>query len=144
MIFSLAYPLARDFSGDIDRMFKDFLAPTSATVGGRIFSPAVNLKETETSYNVETELPGVKPEDVEVEVHERQLSIRGKRMHEKTEEGENYTRREMWSGEFTRVVQLPSEVEEDKIDAHLRDGILKVTVPKAKSSMPRKVQIKAQ
>jgi HSP20 family protein len=148
MILTLAHPVRRHrglLGSDFDRMFNDFFAPLAEgqEVSTRLVTPAIDVRENETGYTIKTELPGVKPEEVEVELHDRQLSIRGHREYEKEEEkeGGKYTRKEMWSGEFIRTLELPSEVDADSINAAMKDGILTVSIPRAKSSMPKKVTV---
>jgi len=109
--------------------------------------PAINIKETDNSYQVEMAAPGMKKEDFRVELDSNILTISSERTDEREEGGEKekYSRREFSYQSFQRSFSLPKEVvDEDKIEAHYRDGVLQLTIPKrehAKQKPPRKIQI---
>jgi HSP20 family protein len=109
--------------------------------------PSVNIKETDNSYQVEMAAPGMKKEDFRVELDNNILTISSERTDEREEGGEKekYSRREFSYESFQRSFSLPKEVvDEDKIEAHYRDGVLQLTIPKrehAKQKPPRKIQI---
>lgn len=105
--------------------------------------PAVDVIDRDEEVLVRAELPGVVKEDVEVSITEGALTIRGKRKQEKKEERKGeYYRREMRYGEFTRTVHLPTGVQEDKVKATFKDGVLEVTLPKAEAAKRRTIPIK--
>ncbi len=103
--------------------------------------PAVNVWEDDLTLFAEAELPGVKMDDVEVYVVGDELTIKGER---KGGPGENVTHRrhECAVGSFNRVLRLPVEVDVNKVHATLRDGVLTITLPKAKAAIPLKIQVK--
>jgi HSP20 family protein len=105
------------------------------------WAPPVDVEETEESYIVEAELPGVQKEDVNVELVGNELTISGE-VKEKKRTGvvRRSTRR---SGRFAYWVTLPEPVDADHIDAQLQDGVLTVTVPKAERAQRRVVELKA-
>ena len=109
--------------------------------------PAVNIRETDNSYEVEMAAPGMKKEDFKVELDNNILTISSERTDEREEGGEKekYSRREFSYQAFQRNFSLPKEVvDEEKIEAHYRDGVLHLTIPKkeaAKQKPPRKIQI---
>jgi HSP20 family protein len=109
--------------------------------------PAVNIKETENSYEVEMAAPGMKKEDFKIELDNNILTISSEKREEFNEgEGkEKYSRREFSYQSFQRSFTLPKEVvDEDKIEAHYREGVLQLSIPKkeqAKQKPPRKIQI---
>lgn len=109
--------------------------------GFRMF-PLVNVSHDDNNLYVRAELPGVKASDLELTVLGRNLSIKGTR--ELPEEGANvsYHRKEREGGSFSRSVELPTEVERDKIDARYEDGILQVTLPRKEAAKPRQIPIK--
>ena len=107
------------------------------------FSPTVNLVETENQFEVTVDLPGLKPEDVYVELKDGDLWISGKRDEEKEEEGKTYHRLERHYGEFRRVLRLPDTISEEGIEANFEDGVLKVTVPKTEEAKPKHIEVKA-
>lgn len=109
--------------------------------------PAVNIRETDNSYDVEMAAPGMKKEDFRVELDNNILTISSEKTEEREEGGEKekYSRREFSYQAFQRSFSLPKEVvDEDKIQAHYRDGVLHLSIPKkeeAKQKPPRKIQI---
>ena len=116
--------------------------------GGRLatrpsFLPTVDLVETETHFEVAVDLPGLKPEEVDVELKGGDLWITGKREEEKEEKDKTYHRVERHYGEFRRVLPLPSTIQEEKIDAKFEDGVLKIVVPKSEEAKPKHIEVKA-
>lgn len=106
------------------------------------FVPMVNLSETEESLEVTVELPGLKPEDFNVEVKEGHLWISGEKKEEKEEKGKTFHRIERRYGEFRRVIPLPAAVDEEKIEARFTDGVLRVMVPKSEGAKPKHIEVK--
>jgi len=109
--------------------------------------PAVNIKETENSYEVDMAAPGLKKDDFKIELDNNVLTISSEKSEE-TQEGngnEKYSRREFSYQSFQRSFTLPKEVvDEDKIEAHYREGVLQLRIPKkemAKQKPPRKIKI---
>lgn len=108
--------------------------------------PAVNIRETEDAYEVEMAAPGMKKEDFKIELDRNILTISSEKTEEQEENGkEKYSRREFSYQAFQRSFSLPKEVvDEDKIEAHYKDGVLHLTIPKkeeAKQRPPRKIEI---
>ena len=126
--------------GDIERFFEDWdLSETS--------SPRMDVYETEKDIVVEAELPGTDPKNIDVEVTDKAVKIEAKREEEKKEEKKGYYRRELSKGYCKRVIPLPAEVIENKARAEYKDGLLKISVPKAKPTKTKekrgvKVKIK--
>jgi HSP20 family protein len=110
---------------------------------GRDFVPTLNVAESDNAYEVTVDLPGVKPEDVSVELHENQVTISGKREVEHEETGRTFHRIECRSGEFRRVVALPVPVDETKISADYHQGVLKVVLPKSEKVKPTRITVKS-
>ena len=106
------------------------------------FVPQTDLVETENAFEVSVDLPGLKPEDVQVELHEGALWISGKREEEKEEKGKSYHRVERRHGEFRRVLPLPATIDEEHVEAKFDDGVLKVTVPKVMEAKAKKIEVK--
>lgn len=107
------------------------------------FSPRFEVRETKEALVLLADLPGVKTEDLDVSVHTNVLSISGKREMESKTEGEHFHMTERSYGAFTRSFTLPEGVDTKNLDAELKDGVLKVTLPKAPEAKPQRVQIKA-
>ena len=124
----------------------DLIGRFSADWGGdwfaREFSPSLDLSEADDSLQVRMDVPGVKPEQIEIEVTGNSLRISGERKEEREEKGKSYHRIERRSGSFARVVSLPCAVKEDQIKAECHDGILTVTLPKTEKARTHKVKVK--
>jgi HSP20 family protein len=100
--------------------------------------PAVNVKDNEKNYEIEVAAPGMKKEDFHLSVENRILTITGEIKEEKEVKDDTYTRREFASNSFTRSFSLPENADENNIQAHYEDGILRVTVPKVQEKKPQK------
>jgi HSP20 family protein len=118
------------------------------TVGGEDwgltkFTPALNLLENDTGYEVSVELPGMKPEDVTVELKEGNLWISGEKAEEKEEKDKTFHRIERRHGEFRRMVRLPGAVDPDKVEATFEHGVLHVKVLKTEEVKAKRIPVKA-
>ena len=132
--------LATDVENMVDRLFGD----THDDSGGSMFVPRLDVLESDSAFEVHVDLPGVKPDDVSVEVKEDQLTIAGSRQRMSEEGNRRYHRVERMNGAFTRTVVLPSSVDHDKIEADYSHGVLHITLPKAVAAQPRKIQIRTE
>lgn len=130
---------AGEFENVMDRFFGDALEEGAQSV----FAPRLDIAETENSYEISVDLPGVKGEDVHVEMHEDRLTISGSREGVKEKKDRQYHRIERSTGAFSRTITLPATVDHDKIEAEYADGVLHVTLPKAAAHQPRKIQVKS-
>lgn len=101
----------------------------------------VDLSEDEKNIYVRASLPGFKKDEVEVEVHDGVVSIKAAKSEEKETSDEKFYRRERRFGSVSRRVALPTVVDEQKVGAELKDGVLTLTLPKAKPDSPRKINI---
>ena len=104
-------------------------------------TPRVDVVESEDAVTVTAELPGVKPEEVELTVEGDMLTLRGEKREEKEQKEKNYHRVERRYGSFTRSIHLPSSVDAEKVSAHAKDGVLTIEIPKREDAKPRKIQI---
>jgi HSP20 family protein len=123
---------------EIDRLFDDM---SGAGRGGR-WMPAVDVREDQKNIAVDIELPGIKPEDVNVSVENGMLSVSGEKRAERKEgeEGRYHTVERSY-GSFFRSFQLPQGVDESQITADFHDGVLTIDIPKAALPQPRRIQI---
>lgn len=103
--------------------------------------PPVDIKETEQGYTFHMDVPGMKPENLDVELHEGVLSIRGSRTDEKKEEDKGYVRTERRYGSFSRQFRVPTNVQADNLKAEVKDGVLTIEVPKGTGQGARKVKV---
>jgi len=142
--YTQAHPLER-LREKMDRMFQDFVVGFPRAGGSGFFSapayPALNLWEDETNLHAECELPGIRMEDLDLSVAGNELRLSGHWKDEKAE-GAVVHREERASGAFSRGVTLPVDVDADKVSAELRNGVLTITLPKAKAARPRKIDVK--
>jgi HSP20 family protein len=135
----------RSLRGELDRFFDDFFGGQVARSGKDgamgVWAPVVNVREDENNYYVEAELPGMSKEDIQIEVENNVLSLKGERRFERKEEKESYHFVERSYGSFFRSFALPKNVNPDAIGAEYRDGILHLTLPKREEVKPKKVSI---
>ncbi len=131
---------------DIDKLFEDFFTEektlTPFQMNGKL--PAIDVKETEEAITIEAELPGLKQEEIKVTVEEGVLTISAERKKEKDEKAKNVRRTERYYGQMERKLALPASVEDGKIDAVYKDGVLHVTIPKKASAKPKAVTVKVK
>ena len=106
------------------------------------WAPAVDIKEEDKQYLIKADIPGVKADDIEVNMENGVLTIKGERESETKEEGENFKRVERSHGVFYRRFTMPDNANADKISAKSTDGVLEITIPKKESSQPRKITVK--
>lgn len=127
------------FDDLLDQMLTEGGGPMSEAM-----STAMDVAETDQAYEVKMDLPGVKPGEVDIQIENNALTVRGSRTEEKeeTNKEKRYHRVERSSGSFSRSVVLPSVVDESKAVAEFKDGVLVITVPKSEAAKPRKISVK--
>ena len=108
------------------------------------FIPTVNTREADDAYYIEVDLPGVKKEDISIDVNDNILTISGERKVEDERKEDEFYRVESVYGKFERSFSLPEDVDVDKIEAKAENGVLIVKIPKAQSidKAPKKIEIK--
>lgn len=129
--FSPGFPF-----GEADKFFEDSIW------NGVDFTPALDVYQDNDNVIVETPLPGVDPEKVDITIENDVLTISGNTEDEKEIKRENYYRKEVRKGSFSRSVILPMSVKAEKAEAHSEKGILKITIPKAEEAKPKKISVK--
>ena len=107
------------------------------------WSPAVDIYETENEIVVQAELPGVDRKDISLNLENNVLTLKGERRFEKETKEENYHRIERSYGGFSRAFSIPATVDEEKIRADYRDGILKIALPKKEQVKPKQIRIES-
>ncbi|MGE5191480.1 MAG: Hsp20/alpha crystallin family protein [Deltaproteobacteria bacterium] len=107
------------------------------------FYAACDLSETADAFQVRMDVPGIKPDDINVQVTGDTVQISGARKEEKEEKGKMYHRLERRSGKFAETLRLPCAVNEEKVQAEFHEGVLTVTLPKTESTKTRTVKVKA-
>jgi len=107
----------------------------------RTWVPPVDICETEDSLVLKAELPGIKPDDVEIRVEDNTLYLKGERKFEKEVKDENFHQVERSYGSFSRSFSLPSSIDSDKVKAEYQNGILTLTMPKREEAKPKTIKI---
>jgi HSP20 family protein len=127
--------------GDADFFGRDLLSGDGSSVVTSHWSPAVDIKEEADRFVILADLPGVDPKEIDVSMENGVLSIRGERKSEKEEEREGFHRVERVRGTFYRRFSLPDTADADRIEAHGRDGVLEIVIPKQQKVQPRKITV---
>lgn len=128
---------------DMDRLFEEmtsepFRKPLEPQVFGRdLLVPDIDETEDEKAFHVTIEFPGMDEKDVHITLSGRLLTIRGEKKQEEKEEGKDYYRRERSYGSFRRTLELPGEVDESKIEASFKKGVLKINLPRTKEAQEK-------
>lgn len=127
---------------ELDRLFDTVAGRDTLPFARTQAYPAMNAWEDGERLMIEAEVPGMGMEDLEITVKGNELTLKGLR---RPAEGENlvYHRRERGTGEFARFLTLPFEVDADRVEATLKDGVLKIIVPKSERARPRKISVKS-
>lgn len=105
-------------------------------------SPALDLAETDKAIEIQMDVPGLEAKDIDIQVHGTMLTISGERKEEHETKGKTYHRVERRTGSFSRLVTLPCPVMEDAVEAHYKNGILTVKLPKTDEAKSRKIAVK--
>ena len=121
----------------LEQMFDD--TPQQQASSG-VF-PLTNLTEDKDNYYVRAELPGVKGDELDIQVTGNNLAISGQRKIAAEEEGAKYHRKEREAGKFSRMIGLPGEVDTDRVEAKLENGILTIVISKAEIAKPKQISI---
>ena len=126
---------------ELNRLFGRTFAPDVDTAAG--WGPAVDVSETEDRFSIHVELPGVRPDDVEISVENSVLSIQGTRRFYEERSEADFVRIERRFGSFGRSVSLPPTADVERIEAGFSDGVLTIEIPKKDEAKPRKIEVKA-
>ena len=129
-------------------LFDDWFERVFAEEDGQLSSMmkvSVDVAETDQAFEVTLDLPGVDPDDVDIQLDNNTLTIRGQRHEEKKEKDESkqYHRIERFSGSFSRSLVLPNAINESETAAEFKDGILRIVIPKAEDAKPRRIRIQS-
>lgn len=129
------------FEKQMSRIFNEL--PFKWDFSSGSFSPRINVFEDEKNLNIEAEIPGMEKNDVKVMLHNDVLTISGERKKETKEEKENYFHLESCYGAFNRSINLPVEVDSERVEASFKNGLLKIQLPKTNpKDISRTVEIK--
>ena len=124
---------------EVDRMFRDFYDDSEAKES--YWMPSVDITEDDDKLTLAAEIPGVKKEDVKINLNNGVLTIEGEKKQTTEEKAENSYRSERYYGKFSRSFNLTSEIDAEQIKADYDSGILKITLPKSEKVKPRQITI---
>jgi HSP20 family protein len=125
----------------MNRLFDDMLVPSTLVQRNFPRVPAAELQETEDAIYLRLELPGIEAKDLDVQVTEKAVSIKGERKSETKTEENGRTMTEFQYGKFQRVIPLPSQIQNTNVTAEYKDGILNLTLPKSQEEKNKVVKI---
>ena len=131
---------------EMDRLFEESLVRPSRALAlfGNGVNPPIDVYQNPQEVVVKASLPGVKPEDIQIDINDDTLTIRGETKGTEEVKREDYLHREHHRGSFVRCLTLPHTVQTDKAEATSEDGILTLTIPKAEGVKTKTIEVKAK
>jgi len=125
-------------------LLRDFDNVLSTRVEDGVWSPKVNIVENDSGYSISAELPGVSKEDIDIDLKENTLSIKGERKAETRDEKENYIRVESSYGKFERSFHVSEDIDRNSVNATFKDGVLKLDLKKKEESRPKQIKVEVK
>lgn len=137
------FEILSDLQDDFGRLFSPSIRGNTADLG-RALVPSLEIHEDENQYTLGIDVPGIDRKNIDISVTGNTLTLKGERNEEskKKEKGYFYTERRY--GSFQRSVQLPSEVDSEKIVANYKDGVLEVVIPKSEKAKPKQIRVEVK
>ncbi|MEO0374792.1 MAG: Hsp20/alpha crystallin family protein [Cyanobacteria bacterium P01_A01_bin.17] len=136
------YREMEDIQRQMNRLFEDMITPANRQDGVDLaFTPAAEFDETDDAYQLKLEVPGLEPDDINIEATAEAISISGERRSETKTENQGMTRSEFRYGKFQRVLPLPGRIKHQDVAADYKNGVLKLTLPKADEEKNRVVKV---
>ncbi|WP_413290436.1 Hsp20/alpha crystallin family protein [Bdellovibrio sp. HCB337] len=137
------WPTQSDLFSEMDRLFGNFVStPSNSSYDDRDFSPAAEVSESEEKFLMSIDLPGIKKEDIKIEIDQNVLKISGERKREaEAKENTKVHFYEKRYGVFKKSFTLPRSVDGAKIEARFENGVLEIQIPKTEVSKPRQIEI---
>ena len=135
-------PFNRQLSERFNRVLEDAMRPWGEPGELGAWAPRIDVYEKGDNIIIDAEIPGLKKEDIEVTVENQMLTLRGEKKETKEVKRDGFYQSERFYGKFQRAVALPAAVDESKIEATYKDGILTVTMPKSEESRAKHIAIK--
>lgn len=132
----------RAVQAEIDDMISRFSGRDRNAIAEGTYVPSLDLSETDGEMQIKVDVPGIKPEEVDIEVSGNTIRVRGEHKEEKEEKGRTYHRVERSTGSFFRSIELPCEIKQDDVAANYKDGVLTISLPKCEANKPHKVTVK--
>ncbi|SMO55458.1 Hsp20/alpha crystallin family protein [Fodinibius sediminis] len=128
--------MSKRFSDIMDEFFND-----AVNARRDKFMPSIDISETETKFHISVELPGMKKDDININLENSRLTISGERRFQDKEDGKTYHRVETRYGSFNRSFQLPDNVDEESIEASYEDGLLNISIDKSEDKVKKQIKI---
>ncbi len=129
----------------INRMFDDTIRTLYPTDGEElekgIWAPAVDIYETNDSFVVSADLPGLNKDEIQIDLKDNTLTLKGEKKFEEKVSKDNYIRVERAYGSYVRSFTLPQNVDPEKIKAKYKEGVLEVTIPKKEDARPKQIKV---
>ncbi|OPY09605.1 MAG: Spore protein SP21 [Syntrophaceae bacterium PtaB.Bin095] len=142
------FSLQREMNRIFDDFFQGWDVAPFAGPSARLaaFHPSIDVKESDKEISVKAELPGLEEKDVEVLLDNETLTIKGEKKEEKEDKGKGYYHVECSYGSFHRVIPLPAGIDQKKVQAQFKNGVLNITLPKAEEAKAKgkKIPIKSE
>jgi len=131
----------REVEDMYDQFFEPVFLPSSFLLGKNKWTPKLDISEGKKNITIKAEVPGIEAKDFDISLDGRNLIIKGHKKEEQKENEETYYRVERSYGYFSRTIELPAEVDPDKVEASYKRGILKIKLRKTKSSETKRIQL---
>jgi len=132
---------------EMDQLQREMNRLFDSTSRGPVISatsyPAINIWMNDDGQLITAEMPGVRPDDINIDVNADALSISGLRKPDEVAKEANYHRRERGYGSFSRTIQLPFIVDTNKVEANFKNGVLMISLPRAEADKPKKITVKS-
>jgi HSP20 family protein len=137
------FDVITDLQSDLNRAFNRQLTRRGDGFA-RAFEPNIEVREEDARFIVRADAPGLQKEDLDIRVEGNLLTIRGERKEEKETKKKGYQYSERYYGVFSRTVELPTELQADKVEASYKNGVLEVSLPKAESAKPKQIAVEVK
>jgi len=142
-------PLSARRRSNIENLFDNFLSDfyisslPNIKWEGQFLLPRLDVIETESNYQMDLEMPGIEQKNIDINVENNTLTIRGKKVEKQEKEGKDYYIRECYYGTMQRAINLPSNIDADEINAIFENGVLYLKIPKKEKGITKRIEIKS-
>jgi len=134
-------PELRSFRNDVNRLFDDFFNLRTAGLFDSEWLPAIDVYDDEKNFYIKADVAGIEEKDLDVTINGNVLTLSGKKVEERKDEGKNYICSERRAGSFSRSVTLPAGFKQKDIKGELKNGVLTITVEKEPGAKSEKIKI---
>ena len=125
----------------MNHLFEQLVPSGNGDLAGIDYIPSVEIEETDDNFYIKLEVPGLDPQDIDIEVKDNSVSISGERKSESKTEAKGFVRSEIRYGKFERVIPLSTRVENENVKAEYKEGILSLTLPKVEAEKHKAVKV---